>query len=195
MKRLIFISICILCSFTACSNNDEYKQKIIDYLEVKNGVRTDLNIRLSDVRVRDFTVGDSINVLKKRTSAIKEARIKIIQAKLDNAVAIIAKKTESPYRSVHEERIRNLKQQLDKEGKSTYGNDKQYDGMDTAKVLCKQIFANVKYTNPILKTDQEIKGEFIFSPDGIICLRRVDGVEKQIIDNMIRLSQFEFALD
>lgn len=195
MRRLIFISVCALCSLTACSNNDEYKQKIIDYLEVKDGVRTDLNIRLSDVKVNDFTVGDSINVLKKRALAIKEARIKIIQSKLDNVKAIISQKPESPYKSAHEVRARNLKEQLDKEEKSISDDDKLYNGMDTAKVLCKQVFANVRYTNPILKTDQEIKGEFVFSPDGTTCFRRVDGIEKKIIDNMIRLSQIELALD
>ena len=65
MRRLLSIAALLACLISCYAQNGEsnYKKMITDYVEIKNGVRTNLDVRISELTEKDYTVGDSIEVL------------------------------------------------------------------------------------------------------------------------------------
>lgn len=64
---------------------------ITDYVEIKNGVRTNLDVRISELTEKDYTVGDSIEVLNSRFASEKTAKIETANNDIKHYEAQIAK--------------------------------------------------------------------------------------------------------
>ena len=59
MRRLLSIAALLACLISCYAQNGEsnYKKMITDYVEIKNGVRTNLDVHISELTEKDYTVG------------------------------------------------------------------------------------------------------------------------------------------
>ena len=93
MRRLLSIAALLACLISCYAQNGEsnYKKMITDYVEIKNGVRTNLDVRISELTEKDYTVGDSIEVLNSRFASEKTAKIETANNDIKHYEAQIAK--------------------------------------------------------------------------------------------------------
>ena len=93
MKRLLLM-IALLGSLNSCyaqNNDSHYKKMITDYVEVKNDVRTNLDVRISEITEKDYTVADSIEVLNSHFANEKASKIEIANKDIKHYETQIAK--------------------------------------------------------------------------------------------------------
>lgn len=179
MKRLLLIGI-LLSSINSCNaqnNENHYKTMIIDYIEVKDGVRTMLDVRISEITEKNFTVADSIEVLNSRFANEKATKIESANKDIKHYEVQIAKQ-QAKGGLVAETLIEKYKSELDKAKKrlkdaqdwhASYTN--KYDGRDAKETIAKTVDCNLSLMNPRLKTRQEGKATFLFSANGKMLLK------------------------
>lgn len=170
----------MLGCITSCyaqNNENHYKKVITDYIEVKNGVRTNLDIHLSEITEKNFTVADSIVVLSNRFANEKAKKIESANKEVKHYEAQIAKQ-QAKGGLVAETLIKKYKPELEKAQKrlkevqdwqANYTSN--YDGRDTNDVIAKVIDCRLSLMNPKLKARQEGKATFLFSADGKALLK------------------------
>lgn len=75
MKKLFLLCIFVSSLFSCSSQSSEYEKILTDFIEVRNGVRTDLKVEFLSMTVSDLLVQDSINIIQSEYEAEKAKRI------------------------------------------------------------------------------------------------------------------------
>lgn len=180
MKQTL-LSFCLLFIAVSCNDtNNVYKTTVLDYLQTKNGIKTDLKIKFQKFELSDITVGDSIKVLQERFYTEKQKKIDVAYqavAHWNEAIAkqekkgdaLVAKALVVRYKKDLEKAEIELKQAMS--WLADYVN--RYADRSTSEVLAKKVDACFSFQNPKLATRQEISAYFILSPDGTKCYKMV----------------------
>lgn len=174
MKQLLFISI-LLSSLNSCNaqnNENHYRAMITDYIEVKDGVRTILDVQISEITEKNFTVADSIEVLNSRFADEKATKIESANKDIKHYESQIAKQ-QAKGGLVAETLIERYKPELEtarkrlKDAQDWHASyTSKYDGRDTKDIISKTVDCKLSLMNPRLKTRQEGKATFLFTANG-----------------------------
>ena len=174
MRRLLSIAALLACLISCYAQNGEsnYKKMITDYVEIKNGVRTNLDVRISELTEKDYTVGDSIEVLNSRFASEKTAKIETANNDIKHYEAQIAKQ-QAKGGLVAETLLKKYKPELEKAQNRlkeaqiwTANYASCYDSRNPNDVIAKIVDCKLSLMNPRLRTRQEGKASFLFSSDG-----------------------------
>ena len=174
MRRLLSIAALLACLISCYAQNGEsnYKKMITDYVEIKNGVRTNLDVRISELTEKDYTVGDSIEVLNSRFASEKTAKIETANNDIKHYEAQIAKQ-QAKGGLVAETLLKKYKPELEKaqnrlkEAQNWPANYAScYDSRNPNDGIAKIVDCKLSLMNPRLRTRQEGKASFLFSSDG-----------------------------
>ena len=140
---------------------------ITDYVEIKNGVRTNLDVRISELTEKDYTVGDSIEVLNSRFASEKTAKIETANNDIKHYEAQIAKQ-QAKGGLVAETLLKKYKPELEKaqnrlkEAQNWTANYAScYDSRNPNDVIAKIVDCKLSLMNPRLRTRQEGKASFL----------------------------------
>lgn len=174
MKKLpytILLSIFIL----ACSSPPNFEKAIIDYLEIEDGIKTDLKIQFKTLEVSDITVADSITIIQSQFNVAKAKKIEIAEKsvqRLQDAINKQKGKNTSVSKALVSGWNKDLaKVELElKEAHSwTHEMLKKYDSHKPTDIIAKKVISTFSFFNPKLQTTQEITALFILSADGTKC--------------------------
>ncbi|WP_297904831.1 hypothetical protein [uncultured Parabacteroides sp.] len=174
MKRLLLM-VALLGSLNSCyaqNNDSHYKKMITDYVEVKNDVRTNLDVRISEITEKDYTVADSTEVLNSRFANEKASKIETANKDIKHYETQIAKQ-QAKGGLVAETLLKKYKTELEKaqnrlkDAQNWHVNYAScYDSRNPNDVIAKIVECKLSLMNPKFKTRQEGKASFLFSADG-----------------------------
>lgn len=165
MKRLIPFVV-FTCLLVSCGKTGAYKQAITDFLEVSNGVRTDLDVKISDIKkTKDITVADSLAVIDKLVNLSR--KLNISEAKR-NVERIEKYGPAGPgiWFDTDQETLESARAKLEEAKTKDYPIQHKYDGRDTTEVLAVMISCKVARTSPIFNKRQESTETFVLTPNG-----------------------------
>jgi hypothetical protein len=175
MKKLAILLIFPLV-LLACSSQSEYEKLISDYLQTKDGIKTDLKIEFRSIDVSDITVSDSVSILRKQFESEKNKKIETIQNSISRLENKIQEQKGKKNQVVAKALISGWEKDLEKyqsdlttaqEWKLDYLN--RYDSRNTSDILAKKAACKFSFMNPKLQTRQEMRALFILSADGKQC--------------------------
>lgn len=178
MKR-IFILLVVIALLSSCSSSQSEQQKLVtDFLEINNGVKTDLQIEYSKFEVSNILVSDSVAILQTQFEAERAKKIESIESTIQNKESSIAEQRSKKNKVVSnslikmsEDDIVNQKRYLEeaKNWKPNYLS--KYDSRNESDVLVQKADITFSYFNPKLQVKQEMSAFVILSADGKQCLR------------------------
>lgn len=180
MKKIFFSLALTACLFSCSSSQSEYEKVITDFLETKNGVKTDLQIRYTKLEVSDISVADSISILKEQFEAERVKKIQSIEQTIKSKEESIAEQHNSDNRLVANVLIKGWQRELAREKedlekaqnwKPDYLN--KYDNRNPSDILSRKADVTFSYFNPQLQTRQEMSAWVILSADGKQCYRLI----------------------
>lgn len=180
MKNLFFSLALTACLFSCSSSQSEYEKVITDFLETKNGVKTDLQIRYTKLEVSDISVADSISILKEQFEAERVKKIQSIEQTIKSKEESITEQHNSDNRLVANVLIKGWQRELAREKedlekaqnwKPDYLN--KYDNRNPSDILSRKADVTFSYFNPQLQTRQEMSAWVILSTDGKQCYRLI----------------------
>lgn len=174
---LIFVATtCLSCN----ANENRYKQEIANYIQVENGVKSELDIRFTEIAIKNFTVADSIKVLNERFEKEKAKKIEEAQNSVNHYEESIKKQKMKGDDLVANALIRNLTPKLEtakRELNAAYNWQpdylSRYSNLKEDMVLVQVVDCRFSLLNPKLKFRQEGPASFIFSADGLKLLKLI----------------------
>ena len=182
MKTLFYTFIFSICLSSCSSKTSEYEKTITDYLETKNGVKTDLQIKYSKLDVSDISVADSISILNKKFEAEKNKKIQSIEQTIKHKEKSIAEQKNKLTTAkggnkivaqsliyTWEKELQREKILLDETLKWQPDYINKYTDRNPSDILAKKADITLSFFNPRLQTRQEISMFVILSPDGKEC--------------------------
>lgn len=180
MKQLILSLLFIVVLPNVYAQNlNSYSKVIVDFVQIRNGVKTDLGAKASDLKIKNITVADSVDLLKLEYLANKAAKVKSAEKSLAHYKAQISKQKEKGG-IVAEALIESLIPKLDKAEQDLKAANEwepeylqKYNGCDPDSVLVKQVFCNLSLMNPKVNARQEREVSFLFTPDGKTLIKAV----------------------
>lgn len=177
LPRLFILLIVFLVS---CSNpTSNYKQTVLDYLQVEKGVKIDLKIKFSRFYLLpDITVADSIKILEEQYRSEKSKKIEIARKNISRLENDIDEQNRSRNYLITQVLVPRLQEQL-KEERDKLVNAEQwrpdylnrYADKSPGEILAKRIETQFSFQNPKLNSRQELSADFILSPDGNKCYK------------------------
>lgn len=175
--KILFYSLTLTAFLFSCSSSQsEYEKVITDFLETKNGVKTDLQIKYTKLEISDISVSDSITILKERFEAEKAKKIQSIEQTIKHKEESIAEQQNSNDKLVASVLIKGWQKELarEKEDLEKARNWKpdyltRYDKRNPSDILSRKADVTFSYFNPQLQTRQEMSAWAILSADGKQC--------------------------
>ncbi|NMA74241.1 MAG: hypothetical protein GX963_08815 [Bacteroidales bacterium] len=176
MKHLLITIACCLVLASCTSQSDRQMKKVLlEALESKDGIRTDLKIKFTSMEVVDITVKDSIDYYQKKFSDEKKKQQTSAESAIEHYQKLLDEREAKENKDVvdhmlmaeNKSQIKNNKAALDvlEQWHPKYLD--KYNGRNENEVLAKLATASFKFTNPHTKANQEmIDKKFLFSPDG-----------------------------
>lgn len=179
--KILFCTLALMALFFGCSSSQsEYEKVITDFLETKNGIKTDLQIKYSKLEVSDISVADSIAILQEQFEAEKAKKTQSIEQIIKQKEASITEQKNSNNRVVANTLINMWERELtrEKENLEKAKNWKpdyltRYDNRPPSDLLAKKADVTFSYFNPQLQTRQEMSAWIILSADGKQCYRLI----------------------
>lgn len=179
--KILFCTLALMVLFFGCSSSQsEYEKVITDFLETKNGVKTDLQIKYSKLDVVDISVTDSIGILKEQFEAEKAKKIQSIEQTIKLKEESIAEQQNSDNKLVASVLIKGWQRELarEKEDLEKAKNWKpdyltRYDNRNPSDILSRKADVTFSYFNPQLQTRQEMSAWVILYADGKQCYRLI----------------------
>ncbi|MDH6355888.1 hypothetical protein M2132_002238 [Dysgonomonas sp. PH5-45] len=174
-----FILLLLFPLVVSCSAQSEYEKVIADYLQIENGVKTDLKIEFLEMNVSDITVSDSIQILNNEYQAEKEKRISDAQKSVEHWQNSIEEQKGKKNQLVAKAVIGNAEKRLaDAENKLKEAQEwrpdlNRYESRDPSDILAKKAESHFSFMNPKLQTRQEMNALFILSADGKQCYNMI----------------------
>lgn len=173
MKYLILTFLLFSVFTEICAQNTTvYKKAIIDYVQIRNGIKTDLGIQVSNLEEKNITVADSIEILTQQYLKEKATKVRTAEKSIAHYEAQISKQKSKGglvAEAMIESLIPKLKkaQQELKEAKEWNPDYLQrYKDQDPHAILSKLVSCRLSLMNPKLNARQEGDASFIFSADG-----------------------------
>ena len=167
LPRLFILLIVFLVS---CSNpTSNYKQTVLDYLQVEKGVKIDLKIKFSRFYLLpDITVADSIKILEEQYRSEKSKKIEIARKNISRLENDIDEQNRSRNYLITQVLVPRLQEQL-KEERDKLVNAEQwrpdylnrYADKSPGEILAKRIETQFSFQNPKLNSRQELSADFI----------------------------------
>ena len=177
---LVFILFAVSCS----NSTGIYKQTISDYIQIQNGLETDLKIKFSQFDVYpDITVDNSMKILEKRYLNEKSRKIEFAQnniVRLEKEIEELKSKGNNSWSSnwvkytLLQRYQNNLKDAIaDLEKAEQWWPDymDRYVGRTPSEKIAKRINTQFSFQNPDMNLRQNVSAFFILSPDGRKCYR------------------------
>lgn len=179
--KILFCSLALTAFLFSCSSSQsEYEKVITDFLETKNGVKTDLQIKYTKLEISDISVSDSIALLKEQFEAEKAKKIQSIEQTIKLKEKSIAEQENRKNKLVASVLIKSWQKELarKKEDLEKARNWKpdyltRYDNRNPSDILSRKADATFSYFNPKLQTRQEISAWVILSANGKQCYRLI----------------------
>lgn len=179
--KILFCTLALMALFFGCSSSQsEYEKVITDFLETKNGVKTDLQIKYSKLDVSEISVSDSIAILQEQFEAEKAKKIQSIEQTIKLKEESIAEQQNSDNKLVASVLIKGWQKELarEKEDLEKAQNWKpdyltRYDNHNPSDILSRKADVTFSYFNPQLQTRQEMSAWVILSADGKQCYRLI----------------------
>lgn len=175
--KILFCSLALTAFLFSCSSSQsEYEKVITDFLETKNGVKTDLQIKYSKLEVSEISVADSIVILKEQFEAEKAKKIQSIEQTIKLKEESIAEQENKKNSVVANTLIKMWQKELarEKEDLEKARNRRpdyltRYDNRNPSDILSQKADVTFSYFNPQLQTRQEMSAWAILSADGKQC--------------------------
>lgn len=177
--KILFYTLALTAFLFSCSSpQSEYEKVITDFLETKNGVKTDLQIKYSKLEVSDISVADSIAILKEQFETERAKKIQSIEQTIKGKEKSIAEQQNKKNRVVANTLIKMWEKELAREKedlekaqnwKPDYLN--RYETRSSSDILARKADITFSYFNPNLQTRQEMSAWVILSADGKQCYR------------------------
>lgn len=174
MKKIyLLIMLSLLSCVSSCSTQSEYEKTILDYLENRNSIHTDLKIKILSFEYSNITVQDSIEIIKTNFEKEKTKRIVDLKATIKRYEERIAEHR-SRNDIVGQAAAKDQERLLEMEKASLYKAEKwnpdilyRYDNTAVDEILAKKILCSFSFYNPKIQIRQTYKNAiFILSPDG-----------------------------
>lgn len=172
MRYSFQYSIMFLFLFSCSLQASNYEKAIIDFLQTRNGVTTDLKISFISLDVSDIKAIDSLNILIPKY--IKEKNKKI--EKVQETVNFWLSRPENKNEVINNKRLTSLTKAKERLAEAKVWKPdciKKYELMQPDKVIAKKADCKLSFYNPRLQTRQELKAIFILSPDGKQCIKMI----------------------
>lgn len=179
MVQTYYFTVILLIFCSGYSNAQE--ALIIDYLETSSGgVKTDLKIDISYIKVSDITVADSLSFIetkfqeriakeeesiesfKSNIKSAKEENKSLDRSNIDNLAKISANNSVI---KLYENGLEKAQLSLEKTQDQKAVALGKYENQDENAVLVKKGVTNFSFFNPKLNTRQERTETFVFSKD------------------------------
>ena len=181
MKKLILVLLLTGVITGACQQKtSSYEKSIIDFVEIRNGIKTNLDIQVTDITEKDITVADSIKILeeqynKKKTAKVESAEKVVVH--LENAISeqkaeggIVANALVGAFTA----KLEKAQQELEEAKAWEPAYLQKYKNRDPSTVLAKVVSCHLTWMNPKLNARQEMDGSLLFSADGKSIIRTLD---------------------
>lgn len=155
MNKLLLVL--ILLGLSSCSSPN-YEKAIADWIQTdETGTWTDMKFELLEVQeTKDLTVGDSVNILKRKIDNLN----KIIE-RAENPKSLI-KIAPSTYFNTRDQ-MKSAQRLL----------DSSYNDRDSTEVLARYLKCKYSIFSPLLHVRQEKVETFLLTPDMKNCLARM----------------------
>lgn len=182
MQTLFYTCIFTISLLSCSSKPSDYEKTITDYLETRNGVKTDLQIKYLKLDVSDISVGDSISILNENFEIEKRKKIQSIEQTIKHKEKAIAEQNEKlatakdddkvvakSLISMWEKELQKEKEYLDETQKWKPDYLNKYTNRNPSDILAKKVDITISYFNPRLQIRQEMSMLTILSLDGKQC--------------------------
>lgn len=181
MKKLTLIFLFIGIITGACQQKtNSYEKAIIDFVQIRNGIKTNLDLRVTNITEKDITVADSIKIFEEQYSKEKTAKVESVEKRivyLENAISeqkaeggIVANALIGSFTS----KLKKAQQELEEAKAWNPAYLQKYNNRNPNTVLAKVVSCHVSWMNPKLNVRQEMDGSLLFSADGTSIIRTLD---------------------
>lgn len=164
----------------SCSNSTGiYKQTVLNYLQIQNGLNTDLKIKFFQFDIcPDITVADSMKILEERYQSEKNRKIEFAQnniTRLEKAIEEQKRKGNNVVAQAllprYQNNLNDARTELENAEKWRPNYLDRYAGRTPSEKLAKRINTQFSFQNPNMNLRQNVSAFFILSPDGQKCYR------------------------
>ena len=181
MKKFSLVLLFIGVIAGACQQKtDSYKKAIIDFVQIRNGIKTNLDIQVTDITEKDITVADSIKIFEEQYNKEKTAKVESAEkrvAYLENAISeqkaeggIVANALVGSFTS----KLGKAQQELEEAKAWEPSYLQKYSNQNPNTVLAKLVSCHLSWMNPKLNVRQEMDGSLLFTADGKSIIRTIN---------------------